>query len=117
LYAVFDTESDSAKSHLGENTSAAIPPSASMSLEDEEIENAAIIVFDTSIAAAGTNIVRAPPRALDDRGSTPCCSSLMKQTSELVVGRDEGIFSYSIEDRGGAAGLEGPKQCVTAVGR
>ena len=54
---------------------------------------------------------------LDDRGAAPNCSSLMKKTAELVVGRDEGVFTFSVEDRGGAAGFEGHKQCVTAVGR
>jgi hypothetical protein len=41
----------------------------------------------------------------------------MAETRELVVGRDEGVFSYSSEDRGGAAGFEGSKQCVATVGR
>ncbi len=27
------------------------------------------------------------------------------------------VFTFSVEDRGGAAGFEGEKQCVTAVGR
>lgn len=60
---------------------------------------------------------RRPTTVLDDRGAAVGCSSYMTDTKELVVGRDEGIFSYSVEDRGGAAGIEGVKQCVSAVGR
>jgi hypothetical protein len=41
----------------------------------------------------------------------------MMETRELVVGRLEGVFCYSIDDRGGAAGLEGPKACIRVVGR
>ena len=31
--------------------------------------------------------------------------------------RAEGVFSYSVEDRGGAAGFDGVKQSISAVGR
>lgn len=57
------------------------------------------------------------PRMLDERGANAGCSSLMNDTAELVIGREEGVFLYSVDDRGGAAGFEGDKQCVTAVGR
>ena len=40
-------------------------------------------------------------------GAAPHCSSLARETCELIVGRTEGIFTYSVEDRGGAAGFEG----------
>jgi hypothetical protein len=88
---------------------------------DPEIADAGILAFDTSFSTYGGGIGgainRLPTRVLDFVGATPQCSSLMKQTYELVVGREEGVFSYSIEDRGGAAGFEGEKQCVAAVGR
>jgi hypothetical protein len=88
---------------------------------DPEIADAGILAFDTSFSTYGGGvggaINRLPTRVLDFAGAAPQCSSLMKQTYELVVGREEGVFSYSIEDRGGAAGFEGEKQCVTAVGR
>ena len=54
---------------------------------------------------------------LDERGASPECSSLMQDTAELIVGRQEGVFLYSVDDRGGAAGFEGDKQCIAAVGR
>lgn len=97
------------------------PPSTALTStltpEEQELEQAAILVFDTSIIAPGSPFNRFAPRTLDERGARRGCSSLMKQTCELVVGRQEGVFSYSIEDRGGAAGLEGDKQIVSAVGR
>lgn len=77
-----------------------------------------IIVFDTSMSSVFfTPSLRRTPHALDDLGAKKGCSSFMRDTSELVVGREEGVFSYSIDDRGGAAGLEGVKQSVGAVGR
>lgn len=88
--------------------------------EMADITDAGILVFDTSYSAAaggGGAINRVAPKVLDFRGSAPRCSSLMSHTAELVVGREEGVFSYSVEDRGGAAGFEGQKQCITAVGR
>ena len=54
---------------------------------------------------------------LDERGASAQCSSIMLDTAELVIGREEGVFLYSVDDRGGAAGFEGEKQCVSAVGR
>ena len=88
---------------------------------DPELMEAGIIVFDTSYSTFGGGgggaLTRGPPRVLDFWGADKSCSSLMRQTGELVVGRDEGVFSFSVEDRGGAAGFEGTKQCVTAVGR
>lgn len=88
---------------------------------DPEIADAGILAFDTSFTTYGggvsASVNRQPTRVLDFVGAAVQCSSLMKQTYELVVGREEGVFSYSIEDRGGAAGFEGEKQCVAAVGR
>ncbi len=107
LFAVFDTE-------------------IKQEISNESIENkdllGGIVVYDTSIIPA-PNVGYIPsekrklPNILDDRGASPGCSSLMNETNELVVGRMEGIFSYSVDDRGGAAGFEGPKQSVITVGR
>ena len=33
------------------------------------------------------------------------------------MSRLEGVFSYSVEDRGSAAGFEGDKQCISVIGR
>lgn len=107
LFAVFDTENQSENSN-------------------ETVDNkdllGGIVVYDTSIVPVPiigytASEKRKLPNILDDRGAQPGCSSLMNETNELVVGRLEGIFSYSVDDRGGAAGFEGPKQSVITVGR
>lgn len=77
------------------------------------VATAGILVFDTSSRTEN----RKPPVVLDERGAMSHCSALMKEAGELVVGRHDGVFAYSSEDRGGAAGFEGPKQCVAAIGR
>lgn len=82
--------------------------------------DAGILVLDTSVsvAAGGTmSMHRRPPHALDELGGRPGCSSIMKGTRELLIARGEGVFCYSVEDRGGASGFEGEKQGVSAVGR
>ena len=84
-----------------------------------------VFVFDTSVTVSvhsgGITVSsdpasREPVTVLDDRGAGLYCSSLMNSTSELLVGRAEGVFSYSIDDRGAAAGFEGDKQCVATIG-
>ena len=54
---------------------------------------------------------------LDEIGAQRNCSSFMRDTGELIISRPEGIFTYSADGRGGAAGIEGKKVCITAVGR
>ena len=88
-----------------------------------------VVVYDTTGLGLGlpssasvtlnhlNQVTRRAPVVLDEVGCAAGCSSLMPETLELVVGRDEGVFSYSVEDRGGAAGFEGEKQCVVSVGR
>ena len=85
-----------------------------------------VLLIDTSVSvsdnASGTTTVspmtgRRPLHILDERGAGRHCTSLMADTYELLVGRAEGVFSYSMDDRGGAAGFEGDKQCICAVGR
>jgi hypothetical protein len=116
LYVVLNTDDERPKTNDLPCTVNGSPLTPDMA----DITDAGILVFDTSYSAAaggGGAINRVPPKVLDFRGSSPQCSSLMSHTSELVVGREEGVFSYSVEDRGGAAGFEGQKQCITAVGR
>lgn len=112
LYAVFETVADHAAPSSG-------PPRESSGGSDENLGG--IVVYDTTLVSSGAGVMlaaqRAPPHILDELGAGKNCSSLMKETSELVVGRSEGVFSYSVDDRGGAAGFEGEKQCVSTVGR
>lgn len=92
-----------------------------------DLAEGGVFAFDTSInvktnASTGTVVVtsRASERrsvnVLDSRGGALYCSSLMPATAELLVGRAEGVFTYSIDDRGAAAGFEGDKQCICTVG-
>ena len=87
-----------------------------------ELDSAGIIVFDTSLQGA-TGLVspalRRIPHVVDEACGSggPSCAAFMAETAELVVARADGVFSYSTEDRGGAAGIEGQKQCIGAVGR
>lgn len=116
LYVVLNTDEERPKT----NDQPCTVNGGALTPDMADITDAGILVFDTSYSAAaggGGAINRVPPKVLDFRGSSPQCSSLMSHTSELVVGREEGVFSYSVEDRGGAAGFEGQKQCITAVGR
>lgn len=78
-----------------------------------------IVVYDVTMTPISGSLSpsRRAPAVLDERGASRLCSCYVKDTKELVVGRNEGIFSYSVEDRGGAVGFEGEKQCVSAVGR
>lgn len=108
-----DTSRGPAEVHAGK-----APDLVTMGADDPN--EAGILVLDTSMVQTPAGLVagpRRPPHLLDERGASPGCSSLMKDTKELVVGREEGVFSYSIEDRLGAAGFEGEKQCISAVGR
>ena len=103
LFAVFDTQAQ--LQPLPQQPNSQPPQSHSQT-------SGGVIVYDTSSSSS-----RRAPSVLDDAGCSAGCSSYMPETRELVVGRDEGVFSYSSEDRGGAAGFEGSKQCVATVGR
>eukprot|EP00605_Chrysophyceae_sp_TOSAG23-4_P001966 GSChrysophyteH1.ASY1.ANO1.2177.1 assembled CDS len=85
-----------------------------------------VLLLDTSVRisenASGAKVAtplqnRKPMNILDERGAGKNCTSLMHDICELLVGRAEGVFSYSMDDRGGAAGFEGDKQCIRTVGR
>ena len=91
------------------------------------LDTAGIICFDCSLSGNNhtnsmSNITpanRRNPVILDDMFGvqSASCATFMKDTMELVVTRPEGVFSFSPDDRGGAAGIEGTKQCVCAIGR
>ncbi|CAM9879210.1 unnamed protein product, partial [Phaeothamnion confervicola] len=54
----------------------------------------------------------AEPLVLDERGCPLNRTAFNRRTNELVVGRADGVYFYTPEDRGGAAGFEGDKQRV-----
>eukprot|EP01039_Chlorochromonas_danica_P001618 gene1625-1767_t len=91
-------------------------------LEEDDIEGAGIIVYDTSYTLNATrsglvlNATR-DPKALDRRGSSALCSSYMRGTGELILARQEAICAYTCEDRAGALAVFGEKLCLSAAGR
>ena len=76
----------------------------------DDVSEGRLLVFDTT--NGGT---RAPPLLLDDRGCSHGCAAFDYVDRQLVVARTDGIYFYSSEDRGGAAGFEGEKQCVACL--
>ncbi|CAM9660205.1 unnamed protein product [Pylaiella littoralis] len=58
----------------------------------------------------------AEPLVLDELGCREGCSAFGQSTQardgEMVVGREDGVYFFSPEDRGGAAGFEGRKKHV-----
>lgn len=109
LFAVFDTD------HTDSTSIAILDRIMS---EGEELGG--IMVYDVSYTNSSNVMLkenRRPPNMLDDRGASKFCSSLLKDTKELIVGRNEGIFSYSIEYRGSAVAFEGEKLCISTVGK
>jgi hypothetical protein len=84
-------------------------------------ESKGIIVLDTSVtvtlAGPVLSVNRKSPFIADSVGADAMCSSYMPVTRELVVCRKDGVYSYTVDDRGGAASLDGQKHCVLAVSR
>lgn len=98
-------------------------------LDEHDIEHAGIMVFDTSLmlsptagnnkASSGGYVLspRQNPRALDEKGATRFNASYFKGSGELVVARNEAIYTYTTEDKGGAVAIFGDKIAVHTVGR
>jgi hypothetical protein len=91
-------------------------------IDSGDPSNAGILVFDTSVTlnSSGNYVSsanRQQVKVLDERGVVSKCSSFMKCSSELVVGRSEAVYNYSVDDIGGALAIFGEKLCVSAVGR
>lgn len=123
LFAVMDTPDLPAvdlSQGDGEANSAQRPPDPGINGDDPKF--AGVLIFDTSVtlgSAPGntTDFVPAPRhavRVLDERGAPARCASFMRGLSELVVARNEAVYNYSIEDRGGALAIPGDKQCICA---
>lgn len=110
------------------------------SINGDNPADAGVLVFDTSITtntngvsslsshnsnynfanSNNSNYIAAPrhaPKSLDDRGASAKCSSFMRGTSELVVARNEAVYNYSIEDKGGALAITGEKLCICSGNR
>ena len=126
LFAVMNTESQQPSSpsskSAGKGPRQRVELDNSTSVLSRELDAAGIIVFDTSLQGGSGSIVpalRRIPHVLDESSgaASSTCAALMADTCELVVARTDGVFSYSVEDRGAAAGIEGFKQCIGTVGR
>ena len=46
------------------------------------------------------------------RGAAAHCATFMRGQSELVVARNEAVYNYSVEDKGGALAISGDKLCL-----
>lgn len=91
-------------------------------LDQDDIEHAGIIVFDVSLSLLpnkSTYVIspRQSPKALDDKGASKFNACFFKATSELVVARNEALYTYTVEDKGGATAMFGDKMCLHCVGR
>ena len=51
-----------------------------------------------------------------DRGCGHHCTAYHPMEQQVMVGRDDGVYFFTAEDRGGAAGFEGAKQALGMVG-
>lgn len=84
-------------------------------------ESVGVAVIDTSVtvtlAGPVLSVNRKRIQILDTVGSSPMCSSVMKTTRELILCRQDGIYSFSADDRGGATSLDGTKNCLHTLGR
>eukprot|EP01038_Epipyxis_sp_PR26KG_P011998 gene11998-16062_t len=122
LFAVLDS------SDVANNPNEILPKAPSVIENTGDIgdssdpSNAGILTFDTSLILNANSVFilannRQSVKVLDERGAIPKCSTFMKGISELVVGRSEAVYNYSIDDIGGALAIFGEKICVSAVGR
>lgn len=122
LFAVFDADFGSGLASVdGSETTFHKPPEPS--IDGEDISQAGTIVFDTSMVMSSVGAYIHIPsqrhrvKVLDDRGAIRGCSSSNRGTNELVIGRQEAVYNYSVEDRGGALAVFGEKVGVCSVGR
>jgi hypothetical protein len=119
LFAVMDVPdaplTDLSQDRAGEQgTVFSRPPDPGINGEDPKY--AGVLIFDTSLVTGGGADLSGPPkhavRVLDERGAPPRCATFMRGQSELVVARNEAVYNYSVEDKGGALAIPGDKLCI-----
>lgn len=54
-----------------------------------------------------------PPRTVEDQGCGVGCMSVDKETGDIVVGRDDAIYYYTLDGRGPPIAYEAPKKLVS----
>ncbi len=55
------------------------------------------------------------PVLLDERGCLECCAAFDFGSKQLMIGRRDGVYFYSGEDRGGAVGFQGEKSVMGSL--
>lgn len=53
-----------------------------------------------------------PPKTVEDNGCGVGCMAVDKKTGDIVVARDDAIYSYTLEGKGPPTAYEGPKKLV-----
>lgn len=56
-----------------------------------------------------------PAKTLDEHGCAVDCMIRSPQTKDILVARDDAIYSYNLRGRGSSFGYEGPKKLVTTL--
>ncbi|KAK2592496.1 Vacuolar protein sorting-associated protein 11 [Conoideocrella luteorostrata] len=54
-----------------------------------------------------------PPKTVEDNGCAWGCMALDKETGDVVVARDDAIYTYSLDGRGPPRAYEAPKTLIT----
>lgn len=54
-----------------------------------------------------------PPKSVEEAGCDAECMAINKSTGEIVVGRDDAIYTYTLEGRGPPRAYEAPKKLVS----
>lgn len=93
------------------------PEESSSNPYGTEVDQAGILVFDTSTINGVVNITNNSVKVLDERGALSHCSTFIRSTCELVIARNEAVYNYSVDDRGAAMAVSGEKLSVSAAGR
>ncbi|EGY16530.1 vacuolar membrane protein [Verticillium dahliae VdLs.17] len=57
-----------------------------------------------------------PPKTVEDVGCDVGCMTLDKRTEEVVVARDDAIYTYTVDGRGPPKAYESPKKSVAVYG-
>lgn len=53
-----------------------------------------------------------PPKTVEDDGCGVGCMAMDKRTGNIVVGRDDAIYTYTLEGRGPPSAYEAPKKLI-----
>jgi hypothetical protein len=120
LFAVMDSDATSCTFYKGPAPPSSSTPAAGADMDEEDPAQSGVLVFDTSatLAAQGGSLLPAAAvssravKAIDERGAAAKCSTLMRGLGELVLARSEAVYTYSVEDRGGALAIPGEKLCL-----